>query len=212
VDEHMERSPKLWREAAPLILASRSAGRRLVLAQTGIPFKCIPAEVDERLLETDVLTGGGGPDQVVATLARAKAQKISHIDPEALVVGADQAASCEGRLFGKPGTPDLAREQLRFLSGRTHRLHSALALVRGGEVLFETIAHADLRMRTLSDEFIDAYLAATGGAIVHCSGCYQIEGLGVHLFESVVGDQWTILGLPILPLLSVLRERAALVG
>ena len=195
---------------APLILASKSSGRRLVLGQTGIPFRVAPADVDERGIERRVRSEGGGPDAVVASLARAKALAVSSENPLSLVLGADQAASCEGRLFGKPEGLLEARRQLAFLAGRTHRLHSGLALARGGLLLFETVAHADLRMRPLGDAFLDAYLAGAGDAVLSCAGAYEVESLGVHLFSQITGDHWTIIGLPLLPLLDALRREGAL--
>ncbi len=202
----------LWRHARPLVLASRSCGRRLVLQQTGIPFVCAPADVDEREIELAILTKGGGPDEVALALARAKALKISAQEPQSFVLGADQVASCDGRLFGKPKDMAQALEQLTFLSGRAHRLHSAVALALGGAIGFETVSHADLCMRALSEDFLQAYLTAVGENALGSAGAYQIEGLGAHLFGAISGDQWTILGLPLLPVLEALRREAALIG
>ncbi len=137
---------------------------------------------------------------------------ISRARPGRLVLGADQVASCAGRVFGKPETMEKAAELLRFLSGQTHRLHSAIALMRGEAPIFETIAHADLVMRPLSDAFIDAYLAAVGARALTSAGAYQIEGLGAQLFSRVCGDHWTIMGLPLPPLLDALRREGALIS
>jgi septum formation protein len=200
----------LWRAAAPLILASRSAGRRLALEQAGVPFQTIPADVDERGIEAAL--EGADADAIASTLARAKALAVSGGAPERLVLGADQAASCEGRVFGKPASMDEARELLRFLSGRRHRLHSAIALTRGQAVLFETIAYADLTMRPLSETFIAAYLVKVGDAALSSAGAYQIEGLGAQLFAHVSGDHWTIMGLPLISLLDALRREGALLS
>lgn len=202
----------LWREARPLLLASKSLGRRLVLQQTGLPFEAHPAKVDERSIESQILVGGGGPDDVVAALSRAKALQISRRFPQSLVIGADQAASCAGKIFGKPQDFDAAKRQLRFLSGRSHRLHSGLALVRGGVLLGETVAHADLVLRGLTEEFLDCYFSSVDDTVLSSAGAYQVEGLGVHLFESIAGDHWTILGLPLLHLLALLRKLGALRG
>lgn len=202
----------LWQCAQPLILASKSWGRRLVLQQTGIPFVAMPAELDERKIEDEIRAKDGGADEVARALARAKALKISLTAPEAYVLGADQVASCDGRLFGKPGALAEAAQQLAFLSGRPHRLHSAVALARGGSILFETVSHAELRMRELSASFIEAYLIVAGDGALSSAGAYQIEGMGVHLFSEVAGDHWTILGLPILPVLDALRRELALLG
>jgi septum formation protein len=199
-----------WRAEAPLILASKSAGRRLVLAQAGLPFDSRPADVDERALE--VTLGPVGADDVAIALARAKAQAVSAGAPGRLTLGADQVASCGDRIFGKPETVEKAAALLRFLSGRSHRLHSAIALVRDGVILFETVAHADLTMRPLSDAFVSAYLKEMGDAALASAGAYQVEGLGAQLFSEVAGDHWTIMGLPILPLLDALRREGVLIS
>ncbi len=201
-----------WRDSAPLALASKSAGRRLVLEQAGVPFTIHPADVDERRIEAEILAAGGGPDGVVLRLAAEKARVVSRALPGRLVLGADQAASCAGRIFGKPATRDKAAEQLRRLSGRAHRLHSAVALARDGAILFETVEHADIEMRALSEDFIAAYLDAMGDAVLTTAGAYQVEGLGAHLFASVQGDHWTIIGLPLLPVLEALRRVGVLRG
>lgn len=199
---------RLWRAAAPLILASRSEGRARALAQAGIPFETRPADVDERAIEAAL--GAAGPDEIAATLAREKALAVSRASSARLVVGADQVASCEGRVFGKPADSKAAAELLRFLSGRRHRLHSGVALARDGAIIFETVAHADLTMRSLGDAFLDAYLVAAGDIVTTSAGAYQIEGLGAQLFETVEGDHWTIMGLPLPPLLEALRREGAL--
>jgi septum formation protein len=200
----------LWRAGAPLILASRSAGRRQVLAQADLPFETRPADVDERAIEASL--GPVGADGVARALARAKALAVSRDAPGRLVLGADQVASCEGRIFGKSGTMEQAAALLRSLSGRRHRLHSAIALARDGAILYETVAHADLILRPLSEDFLAAYLAAMGETALTTAGAYQVEGLGAHLFETVEGDHWTIIGLPILPLLEALRGAGAVLG
>lgn len=204
------RPPSFWRIDKPLILASKSAGRRLVLAQAGLPFESRPADVDERAIESAL--GPVGADAVALALARAKACRVSAQVPGRLTLGADQVASCESRIFGKPENMRKAAELLRFLSGRRHRLHSALALARDGEILFETVSHADLTVRDLSDAFIAAYLDAMGETALTSAGAYQVEGLGAQLFSQVTGDHWTIMGLPILPLLEALRREGALLS
>jgi septum formation protein len=205
-------STEFWLESKPLILASKSEGRRLALSQAGIPFEVLPADIDERAIEGEVIRGGGDPDSVVLALSHAKALKVAQAYPGRLVVGADQAGSLEGRIFGKPADLAAAKRQLAALSSNTHRLHSGLALARGDEVLFEAVVHADLTMRPLDDAFIDAYLAAVGDLALKSAGAYRIEGLGAHLFVKVAGDHWTILGLPLLELLSALRRAGALLG
>ncbi|WP_244430840.1 Maf family protein [Methylocystis sp. ATCC 49242] len=206
----MTTASSFWRADAPLILASRSAGRQAVLAQSGLPFEARPADVDERGIESRLEPVGA--DALALALARAKARSVSARSLGRLVLGADQVASCEEWIFGKPGTMKEAAELLRFLSGRSHRLHSAVALVRDGAIIFETVAHADLTMRELSDEFIAAYLALMGETALASAGAYQVEGLGAQLFASVSGDHWTIMGLPILPLLDALRREGALIS
>ena len=215
MDKSGERSREaavFWKEPQPLLLASKSEGRRLALSQAAIPFEIAPAEIDERAIEERVIRAGGDPDSVVRALSRAKALKISQAHPGRLVIGADQAGSLQGKIFGKPGDLAAAKHQLAALSGNTHRLHSGFALARGDDVLFEAVAHADLSMRPLDEAFINAYLAVVGDLALKSAGAYQIEGLGAHLFERVAGDHWTILGLPLLELLSALRRAGALLG
>lgn len=210
VDDIVNHEFPFWRAGAPLVLASKSAGRRLVLTQAGLPFESRPADVDERGIEAAL--GPIGADALAAELARAKALAVAAEAPGRFVIGADQVASCEGRIFGKPETMAKAADLLRFLSGRRHRLHSALVLARDGAVIFETIAHADLTMRALSDAFIEAYLETTGETALTSAGAYQVEGLGAQLFSHVAGDHWTIMGLPILPILAALRSAGVLLS
>jgi len=197
-----------WRDSAPLILASKSAGRQLALLHSGVPFEAIPADVDERAIESR--QEGADADSIASALARAKALAISVRGR--LVLGADQVASCEGRIFGKPKDMREAEALLRFLSGRRHRLHSAIALARDGAVIFEAIEFADLTMRDLSDAFVAAYLVAVGDDALSTAGAYQIEGLGAQLFSKIEGDHWTIMGLPLLSLLEALRREGALLS
>jgi len=197
-----------WRESAPLILASKSAGRRQALLHSGVPFESIPADVDERTIESRLEEADA--DAIALALARAKALAI--FAEGRLVLGADQVASCEGRIFGKPADMKEAKALLRFLSGRRHRLHSAIALARDGVIIFETIGFADLTMRALSGEFIAAYLMAVGEHALTSAGAYQIEGVGAQLFSKVEGDHWTIMGLPLLSLLEALRREGALLS
>lgn len=197
-------SGSFWMDDAPPILASASFGRQLVLHQAGLPFEARASGIDERAIEASL--GDVDADAIAAALARAKALAISVIARQRWVIGADQVASCERSIFGKPSTREKAAEQLRFLSGRRHRLHSAIALARNGEVAFETVAHADLELRELSEAFIHSYLEAMGDAALTSAGAYQVEGLGAQLFRHVAGDHWTIMGLPVLPVLEFLRK------
>lgn len=203
---------ELWLDSRPLILASKSKGRRLVLEQTGVPFVVRPSEFQELAIEDAISRAGGDADEIASRLARGKALDVSIHEKGGLVIGADQVVSCENRLFGKPASFERAAEQLQFLAGRTHRLHSAVSLARDGAILFEALRHADLRMRPFDAGFIEKYLRAAGSEVLACAGAYQVEGLGVHLFETIAGDHWTILGLPLLPVLEALRREKALLA
>jgi septum formation protein len=193
----------LWR-GEPLILASKSSVRRTLLEAAGIPVEVTPAEIDERALEADSQECCSGPDSVARVLAREKALSISR-EHEGLVLGADQTLALGERRLTKPKDRAAARAQLESLSGSTHALHSAAALAQNGKAIFETVATARLTVRPLHDEFLNAYLAAAGDRVYQSVGAYQLERLGVHLFERIEGDHFTILGLPLLPLLAHLR-------
>jgi len=198
----------LWLSDQPLVLASQSAIRRAVLEAAGIPVEAHPAAIDERGIEAAV--GAQDPAAVAALLAREKARAVSAIRPGRLVLGADQTLALEDRRFSKPADRVAAREQLMALRGRTHALHSAVAAVRNGEVVFEHCAVARLTMRPFSEPFLEAYLDATGDAVIASVGAYQIEGRGLQLFERIDGDHFTILGLPLPPVLEFLRRDGAL--
>ena len=193
-----------WRLPQPLVLASASAGRQHVLREAGIPFEAIPANVDERAIEASL--GSRDPDMIAQALAHAKAAAVAARAPGRFVLGADQVASCEGRLFGKPASMAAAADLLRFLSARRHRLHSAVALLRDGGCILKTVVYADIEMRALSESFIARYLGVVGDPALASAGAYQVEGAGAHLFAAVLGDHWTIMGLPILPVLEALRQ------
>jgi septum formation protein len=198
----------LWLVADPLVLASRSAARRAMIVAAGVPVEVHPADLDERRLESDV--GSAGPGTVAAFLAREKALVVARANPGRLVVGADQTLALGAGRFAKPADRAAAGEQLRALAGRTHELHSAVAFVQDTTMLFEHVGVARLTMRPLSDRLIDLYLDAAGDAATASVGAYQIEGLGVQLFERVDGDYFTILGLPLLAALDFLRQRGCL--
>lgn len=208
----MTSSSGLWRHSRPLILASKSAGRRYVLEQAGIPLMVDPARIDERAIESRIRGEGGGADAIAGRLAREKAATVSMQRADHYVLGADQMASCDEIILGKPADMESAERQLRFLAGKTHRLHSAVALARNGEILFSVVCHADLEMRSLGDEFVGAYLSIIGDLALDSVGAYQIEGLGVQLFERIDGDHSTIIGLPILPVLAALRREGAVLS
>lgn len=202
----MKTSEGLWQATAPLLLASQSASRQALLAAAGIPFETIASGIDERGVEAPLHAKGASGAEVAAHLAHAKAQAVAAQHPDRLVLGADQTLDFEGRIFAKPATRSEARAQLIAFAGKTHRLNSALCLMRGDRVLFATVVPAHLTCRAFTAEFVDRYLAAAGDAALQSVGAYQIEGLGIHLFEKIEGDHATILGLPLLPLIAYLRR------
>jgi septum formation protein len=194
----------LWRGTKPLILASQSRARKMLLANAGLPFEAMPADIDERgLQEASKLFS---PGQIAGLLAREKARWVSDRKLGHYVIGADQTLALDNRLFNKPDGRAAAAEQLRALSGQTHELHSAIAVAHDGKIVFETIAIARMSMRPLSGNDIRAYLDEAGDVVTSSVGAYQLEGLGVHLFEKIEGDHFTILGLPLLPLFAFLRH------
>ncbi|WP_295847753.1 Maf family protein [Tardiphaga sp.] len=196
----------IWRGETPLILASQSAARKMLLTNAGIPFEAIPADIDERALQKN--SGLSAAGDIAALLAEQKAAYVSLRHPGRYVVGADQTLALGTRLFSKPAGRTEAADQLRALAGQTHVLHSAIAVACDGATLFSHVSVAHMTMRKLDDAAIDAYLDAAGEAVTSSVGAYQLEGLGVHLFELIEGDHFTILGLPLLPLLKFLRGEA----
>jgi septum formation protein len=186
-----------------LILASASPSRRQMLANAGLSFDIEAAGVDEEEI-TRSLGSRAAPQELASTLAEMKAVKISSRRPEAMVIGADSTLACKGRLFDKPPTIEAARKQLMALRGQTHELFSSVVVARGGQRLWHWAERARLTMRPFSDSFVDAYLARAGKEVLTSVGAYQLEGLGAHLFTRVDGDYFTILGLPLLPLLTFL--------
>lgn len=198
----------IWRGKHPLILASKSRARQTLLANAAIPFDAMPADVDERALQKN--SGLSSPGEIAGLLAREKALFVSSNNPGRYVVGADQTLALGARLFSKPAGRAQAADQLRLLAGGTHELHSAIAVARDGKVLFAEVSVAQMTMRHLSESEIEAYLDEAGEAVTTSVGAYQLEGLGVHLFERIEGDHFTILGLPLLPLLAFLREQGLL--
>src|SRR5208282_1242368 len=199
----------LWLASDPLVLASRSAVRRMLLEAAGVPVEVRPADIDERSLQTDVPSET--PATVAALLARQKALAVAALHPARLVLGADQVLALDAKLFSKPADRTAACAQLRALSGRTHELHAAIAFVSDATVVFEHVGTARLTMRSFSDRFLDAYLEAVGSAATASVGAYQIEGLGIQLFERVEGDYFTVLGLPLLTALDFLRRHGCLI-
>ncbi len=199
----------LWFASDPLVLASRSAVRRTLLEAAGVPVEVRPADIDERSLET--VMPSETPAAVAALLARQKALAVAALHPARLVLGADQVLTLDAKLFSKPADRAAARAQLRALSGGTHELHAAVAFVRDATVVFEHVGTARLTMRSFSDRFLDAYIEAAGSAATASVGAYQIEGLGIQLFERVEGDYFTVLGLPLLTALDFLRRHGCLI-
>ena len=193
----------IWRGVQPLILASQSLARRELLANAGITFDAMPADIDERGIQQK--SGLKAPGEIAALLAERKAAFISLRHPGRYVLGADQILALGDRMFSKPAGREQAAEQLAILAGRTHELHSALAVVCDGATLFSNVSVAHMTMRKLDGTAINAYLDAAGDKVTTSVGAYQLEGLGVHLFELIEGDHFTILGQPLLPLLSFLR-------
>jgi septum formation protein len=198
----------LWRGPLPLILASQSRARKMLLANAGIDFETVPADIDERAVQqASDLTA---PGEIAALLACAKARAVSTERPGRFVIGADQTLALGTQLFSKPAGRVQATEQLRALAGHGHELHSAVAVARDGGILFSDVSAARMTMRPLSDAEIAAYLDCAGEAVTSSVGAYQLEGLGVHLFERIEGDHFTILGLPLLRLLAFLRGEGLL--
>lgn len=204
----MTGSPTLWRGGAPLVLASTSTTRKGLLAGAGLPFEAEAPGVDERALEAGL--GGASPRDLAQALAREKALAVSRRRPDRLVIGADQTLDLAGVALHRPSDAAEAAEHLLRLSGRSHALHSAVTLARDGEVVDAFAETAHLAVRPLSPAFVAAYLAAAGDGATRSVGGYQVEGLGVHLFERIEGDHATILGLPLVPLLARLRASGML--
>jgi septum formation protein len=198
----------LWIAPARLVLASRSESRHAILQAAGIPHEVAPADIDERLIEQRA--GTCDVALVAELLAREKALVVSARRPGVLVLGADQTLALGERRFSKPTDRVSAREQLLLLRNRTHELHSAIAIARDDTVLFEHCEVARLTMRRFSETFLEAYLDAVGSAAAGSIGGYQLERIGIQLFERVAGDHFVILGLPLLALLQFFRRNGAL--
>lgn len=193
-----------------LVLASRSASRRAMLDAAGVPHEAVPADLDERALEAGLR--GVSPAKTAQALAEAKAKAVSRVRPDRLVLGSDSLVEVDGRRFDKPESREHAADHLRFFSGRTMNLHSAAALVRDGEAVFRHADLARLRVRPLSERFIAHYLDTEWPEVSHCVGVFRIEALGPQLFESIEGDHFTVLGMPLLPVLGALRAEKVLVA
>jgi septum formation protein len=198
----------LWLANRPLVLASKSESRRAILAAAGIPIEIVPANIDERAVEARA--DARDPNEIAKLLAREKALAVAAGKSGRLVLGADQTLALGARVFSKPADRAAARDQLIALRGKTHELHSALAVARDGAIMFEHDDSAQLTMRALSDDFLDRYLDVAGKAVTTSVGAYQVEALGIQLFRHIEGCHFTILGLPLLPLLDFLRRERCL--
>ena len=191
-----------------LVLASASAVRARLLREAGIRFGVRPAEIDEDAIKSTLHQQGLAVADFALALAEAKALNVSVLSPQALVLGCDQTLLCGSRLFDKPHDLAEARENLSYLRGQEHQLVCAAVLAKNGEVVWRHEERAHLTMRAFSDAFLDAYLKSEGAQILSSVGCYQLEGLGAQLFSAVTGDYFTVLGLPLIPLLGALRDHA----
>ncbi|KYK46820.1 septum formation inhibitor Maf [Bradyrhizobium liaoningense] len=194
----------LWRGTSPLILASQSSARKMLLANAGLEFEAVTADIDERGIQA--ASRLSNPREIALLLAREKATAVSASHPGSYVIGADQTLALGMRLFNKPAGRAQALAQLRDLAGKSHELNSAVAVARDGKIVFEDVSVARMTMRETTEAELSAYLAAAGDAVTTSVGAYQLEGLGIHLFERIEGDHFTILGLPLLPLLAFLRR------
>jgi septum formation protein len=193
----------------PITLASQSAVRAQLLGAAGVAFATAASGVDEETVKQALLAEGVSPRDIADALAESKAVKVSRRTP-GLVIGADQTLELDGALYDKAETLDVARERLKTLSGKKHRLHSAVVAARDGVAVWRTLESPILTMRPLSDAFIDGYLARNAAAALSSVGCYQLEGEGVQLFSHIDGDYFAILGLPLLGLLDYLRRQGVL--
>jgi septum formation protein len=195
-----------------IILGSGSAFRRRLLDNAGLDVEVVRPRLDERAVEQSIGGSGVTPAELAEVLAEAKAVEVSGRCPGRLVLGCDQTMSLQDRVFHKAPDMETARRNLLTLSGQTHELNSAIVLARDGQVLWRHVGKARLTMRKLEPAFIGRYLANVGEAALQSVGAYQIEGKGIQLFERIEGDYFTIVGLPLLPLLAELRRIGAIDG
>jgi nucleoside triphosphate pyrophosphatase len=197
----------------PLILASGSKSRARLLEAAGLAFVVEPPGLDEAVMR-EAVSGEGAltPHDIAEVLARAKAEAVSDLAPKAYVIGGDQVLALGNTIFTKPDSMEAARRQLLDLRGKTHTLHTAVAVATDGETIWAETTIASLTMRKLSPEFIGRYLAAAGDEVLSSVGAYQLESLGVQLFEKIDGDYFSILGLPLIPLLDTLRREGVIEG
>ncbi|WP_284123897.1 Maf family protein [Parerythrobacter aestuarii] len=191
-----------------LILASKSASRRAMLEAAGVPFETRAAEIDERALEAEMASAD--PEEVAQALAAAKAVAVSRGDIHRLVLGSDSLVEVDGQRFDKPESREQAAEHLRFFSGKAMHLHSAAALAVDGRITWIDHGLATLHVRDLSDGFIQSYLDTEWPEVAGCVGVFRIEARGVQLFDRIIGDQFTVLGMPLLAVLCALRARGVI--
>ena len=196
----------------PIILASRSLFRSAILKNAGVEFSTESADIDERAVEAPLYKSGATPQDVAQVLAEAKALSVSENNPDTVVIGCDQTLSLGDQIFHKPVDMDAARRQLLQFSGKTHQLNSAVVLVKNGETLWRHVSVARMTMRDLDPGFIGRYLGRVGDIALSSVGAYQVEGPGIQLFEEIEGDYFTIVGLPLLPLLNELRKENLIDG
>ncbi|WP_343313067.1 Maf-like protein [Brucella sp. BE17] len=195
-----------------LVLASKSPFRSALLKNAGMKFSTASADIDERAVEAPLYETGATPQDVAQVLAEAKALDVSEKNPDAVIIGCDQTLSLGDEIFHKPADMEAAGRQLLQFSGRTHALNSGVVLVRNGETLWRHVSVAHMTMRALDPAFIGRYLGQVGEAALSSVGAYQIEGPGIQLFEKIEGDYFTIVGLPLLPLLAKLRKEKLIDG
>ena len=195
---------------APLILASQSPFRRMLMENAGLTFQTQAADLDERAAEAALAAHNPTPQAIAEALAIEKARDVARRNPGSLVIGSDQTLSLEGLVFHKPADMVEAKAHLMAMSGKTHSLNCGIALVRDGQTLWSHVSIANLTMRPLSEAFVERHLARVGARVLASVGAYQLEGEGVQLFERIDGDYFTILGLPLLPLLAKLRDLGAI--
>ena len=191
-----------------IILASASAARAAILAGAGVRFRQLASMLDESE-EHDQFSRGASPVDVAVRLAQLKAESVMKMEPDAVVIGADQVLAIGDEILHKPSSEEDARAQLQKLRGRTHQLHSAVVVLYKGKAR-PFVDTATLTMREFSDEFLDWYLEAIGEGMLTSVGAYHLEGLGIHLFSEIKGDYFTILGLPVMPVLNELRQLSML--
>ena len=192
-----------------LILASKSAARRAVLDGAGVPYEARVAGVDEDAVKTSLLAEGAGPRDIADALAELKAIRVSAGRPD-FVIGSDQTLDLDGALYDKAESLDAARERLKLLRGRTHKLHSAVVVAKEGAPIWREVVTCSLTMRDFSDAFLEDYLATEGTHALGSVGCYRLEGPGAQLFSRIEGDYFAILGLPLMGLLDLLRRHGEL--